>query len=93
MPAKLSADQLQTELATLKQWKLAGSQIERQLNFADFIEAMAFINKVAGLAEQAGHHPDIRVVYNRVTLALSTHDAGGLTEKDFKLAREIDKLL
>jgi len=57
---------------------------------ANFKEAVFFVNTVAGLAEKAGHHPDIRVAYNRVTPILSTHDAGGLTGKDFDLARRIE---
>ena len=59
--------------------------------FRDFREALAFVNRVGGLAEAAGHHPDIDIRYNTVTLALTTHDAGGLSAKDFDLARAIDR--
>jgi 4a-hydroxytetrahydrobiopterin dehydratase len=72
-------------------WERAGSEIRRVYRFADFREALAFVNRVGGLAEVAGHHPDIDIRYNTVTLALTTHDAGGLSAKDFDLARAIDR--
>jgi 4a-hydroxytetrahydrobiopterin dehydratase len=93
MAARLQPEQISAELKQLTHWRLDGNQIERQLTFETFVDSMVFINKVAELAEEEGHHPDIRIVYNRVTLALSTHDAGGLTSRDFKLARKIDSLL
>jgi 4a-hydroxytetrahydrobiopterin dehydratase len=77
-------------LASLPQWKRGGQIISRTYEFADFPAAMKFVNAVADLAEQAQHHPDIDVRWNKVTLALTTHDAGGLTEKDIALARECD---
>jgi 4a-hydroxytetrahydrobiopterin dehydratase len=77
-------------LADLPQWKRTGQIISRTYEFADFPAAMKFVNAVADLAEQAQHHPDVDVRWNKVTLALTTHDAGGLTEKDFALARECD---
>ena len=72
-------------------WERAGAEIRRVYRFRDFREALAFVNRVGALAESAGHHPDIDVRYNTVTLALTTHDAGGLTGKDFDLARAIDR--
>ena len=72
-------------------WERAGSAIRRTYRFADFREALAFVNRVGALAEAAGHHPDIDLRYNAVTLSLTTHDAGGLTGKDFDLARVIDR--
>ena len=72
-------------------WERAGAEIRRVYRFRDFREALAFVNRVGALAEGAGHHPDIDVRYNTVTLALTTHDAGGLTSKDFDLARAIDR--
>jgi 4a-hydroxytetrahydrobiopterin dehydratase len=72
-------------------WERAGSEIRRTYRLKDFREALAFVNRVGDLAERAGHHPDIDIRYNAVTLVLTTHDAGGLTEKDFGLAREIDR--
>jgi 4a-hydroxytetrahydrobiopterin dehydratase len=71
-------------------WERAGSEIRRVYRFADFRAALAFVNRVGALAEAAGHHPDIDIRYNAVTLTLTTHDAGGLTAKDFELARSID---
>jgi 4a-hydroxytetrahydrobiopterin dehydratase len=71
-------------------WERAGAEIRRTYRFGDFREALAFVNRVGELAERAGHHPDIDIRYNAVTLALTTHDAGGLTAKDFELARSID---
>jgi 4a-hydroxytetrahydrobiopterin dehydratase len=72
-------------------WARAGSEIKRTYRFQDFREALAFVDRVGELAERAGHHPDIDIRYNAVTLALTTHDAGGLTVKDFELARAIDR--
>ena len=87
---KLSDSQVQQEVAKLSGWELKDGQITRAYKFKDFVEAMAFVNRVAGLAEAADHHPDILIRWNKVTLTLSTHSAGGLTEKDFSLARQID---
>lgn len=70
-------------------WERTGAEIRRTYRFGDFREALAFVNRVGELAERAGHHPDIDIRYNAVTLALSTHDAGGLTAQDFELARAI----
>jgi 4a-hydroxytetrahydrobiopterin dehydratase len=92
MTVKLEKEQVAAQLQNLAHWKLQGDQIERLLTFENFTDAMVFVNRVAEIAEEEGHHPDIRIVYNRVTLALSTHDAGGLTQKDFKVARRIDSL-
>ena len=72
-------------------WERAGSEIRRVYRFTDFRAALAFVNRVGALAEAAGHHPDIDIRYNAVMLALTTHDAGGLTSKDFELARAIDR--
>ena len=75
------------------EWRREGSEIVRDWKLADFAAAMAFVNRVAELAESADHHPDILVHrWNRVRLGLSTHSAGGLTERDFALARRIDEL-
>ncbi len=87
--ALLSENQLRDRLARLPGWERRGSEIRRTWTFADFESSMAFVNKVAALAQSADHHPDIDIRYSKVTLALSTHDAGGLTEKDFDLAEAI----
>jgi 4a-hydroxytetrahydrobiopterin dehydratase len=74
-------------------WRREGDAIVRDLQFADFAEAMAYVNRVAELAEEANHHPDILVHgWNRVRLTLTTHSAGGLTDNDFQMARRIDGL-
>jgi 4a-hydroxytetrahydrobiopterin dehydratase len=77
-------------LEQLAGWKRHGDEIRKKYEFAGFAEAMAFVNRVASLAEAADHHPDIEIKYNRVKLALSTHSEGGITEKDMALAGEID---
>ncbi|MEB3201074.1 MAG: 4a-hydroxytetrahydrobiopterin dehydratase [Synechococcaceae cyanobacterium] len=71
-------------------WTLQQGKLHRELRFADFSEAFAFMARVALAAEQLGHHPEWSNVWNRVTIALTTHDAGGLTELDLELARRID---
>ena len=88
--SRLSPEEARTRLAGLKGWELQGDAIRRRYQFKDFKESMAFVNRVAELAERADHHPDILIEYNKVALTLSSHDAGGLTERDFALARSID---
>jgi 4a-hydroxytetrahydrobiopterin dehydratase len=88
--ARLSEDEITKGLARLSGWTRDGERIRKQYKFKSFPEAIAFTNRVAGLAEAADHHPDILVEYDKVTLALSSHDAGGLTERDFRLATRID---
>jgi 4a-hydroxytetrahydrobiopterin dehydratase len=88
--ARLSEDEITRRLGALPEWARDGQRIRRQFRFASFAEAMAFVNRVAALAEEVDHHPDILVEYGRVTLTLSSHDAGGLTERDFRLAGRID---
>ena len=82
--------EVSTRLAAVPRWREQGSEIVRTFEFRDFKAALAFVNKVGDLAENAGHHPDIDIRWNKVKLALTTHDAGGLTPKDFDLAAEID---
>ena len=89
---KLSAPEVKTALATMPDWKKKGATIVRTYQFKDFPAAIKFVHAVAGLAEQAWHHPDIDIRWNQVTLALTTHDAGGLTAKDFALAKKFDAL-
>lgn len=81
-------------VAALPKWRLSddGLAIRRTLKFADFPEAFGFMTRVALLAEKADHHPEWTNVWNRVDIVLTTHDAGGLTERDVKLAAEIDLL-
>jgi 4a-hydroxytetrahydrobiopterin dehydratase len=87
--ALLSETQIKDRLARVPGWERRGNEIRRTWTFADFESSMAFVNKVAALAQSADHHPDIDIRYSKVTLALSTHDAGGLTAKDFDLAEAI----
>jgi 4a-hydroxytetrahydrobiopterin dehydratase len=89
---KLSASKVKTALATVPDWKKERATIARVYQFNDFPAAIKFVRAVAGLAEKAWHHPDIDIRWNKVTLALTTHDAGGLTEKDFALAKKFDEL-
>jgi 4a-hydroxytetrahydrobiopterin dehydratase len=87
-----SAAEIASHLTTLPAWQVEGGQLVRTFQFPDFLAALRFVNRVADLAEEAGHHPDIDIRYNRVRLGLTTHDAGGLTAKDLSLAACIDKL-
>ena len=89
--AKLSLTDVKKALPSVPDWKKQGQLIRRTCKFKDFPEAMRFVNVVARLAEKADHHPDIDIRWNKVTLALSTHSEGGLTEKDFAVARQIDQ--
>ena len=73
-------------------WQVEKGELTRTFVFKDFLASLAFVNQVAGLAEKAGHHPDIDIRYNKVRLGLVTHSAGGLTAKDFDLAAAINKL-
>jgi 4a-hydroxytetrahydrobiopterin dehydratase len=86
----LSSQEAATRLSSLKDWKIENGELVRTFQFPDFVGSMTFVNKVAALAEKAGHHPDIDIRYNKVRLALVTHDAGGLTAKDFDLAAKSD---
>lgn len=82
----LSGDEISQKMAAVPGWRLLAGRLTREFEFADFVAAMAFVNRIASLAEAAGHHPDIDIRYNRVLLGLETHDANGITEKDFDLA-------
>jgi len=88
----LSEDQIQVKLRELHGWLRSGNEITKEIEFRDFVHAMGFVTSVALLAERSNHHPDIDIRWNSVTLTLSTHSAGGLTESDFNLARAIDEL-
>jgi 4a-hydroxytetrahydrobiopterin dehydratase len=92
MPA-LSAKEVASHRTRVPAWKVENGELVRTFQFEDFRGSMRFVNQVADLAEAAAHHPDIDIRYNRVRLALVTHDAGGLTAKDFDLAALADKLV
>ena len=90
MAELLDKEEIKTRLKKVPEWDLDGSRIVRTLEFDGFDEAIGFVNDVADIAEKHGHHPDIDIRYNKVVLALTTHNAGGLTEDDFALAVAID---
>lgn len=86
----LKAGEIKTALKRVPGWKRRGKTIQRTFEFKDFVAAVKFVNRVAKLAEKAWHHPDIDIRWNQVTLTLSTHSEGGLTEKDFALAERFE---
>jgi 4a-hydroxytetrahydrobiopterin dehydratase len=89
---KLTAIQIKSALVAVPDWNTASAHIARTFAFKDFPAAIRFVNAVAKVAEKAGHHPDIDIRWNKVALTLTTHSEGGLTEKDFELARQVDRL-
>lgn len=89
---KNSNIEIQEAMKTLNNWILYEDKIKKQFQFKDFSEAIAFIVRIGILAEKQNHHPELHNVYNKVTIALTTHDVGGLTDKDFFLARSIDAI-
>jgi 4a-hydroxytetrahydrobiopterin dehydratase len=88
----LTEEEITTRLAALRGWAREGKEIRKTVKLQDFVHAIAFVTSVALLAEKLDHHPDIDIRWNTVTLTLSTHSAGGLTEYDFALAQQIDSL-
>lgn len=91
MPNLLTEEEIAARLGQLPAWSREGAQISRTVQRANFAEAMRFVNAVAEIAERRNHHPDFIIRWNRVTLTLSTHSAGGLTEQDFAAAAEMDQ--
>lgn len=93
MAALLSDSEVQTRARQLSsEWSVKGKELTSVWKFKGFVEAIAFLNKLVAPAEAAGHHPDLSVSYNKVTVSLTTHDAGGLTQQDFDLAEIISRL-
>ncbi|HUD22146.1 MAG TPA: 4a-hydroxytetrahydrobiopterin dehydratase [Acidobacteriaceae bacterium] len=90
---KLSEQQLRDLLIELPEWALEDGKLVRNWTLPTFVEAMSFVNRVAQLAEEAQHHPDIDIRYNLVKLALVSHDAGGITERDAGMARQLSARL
>lgn len=90
--AALSKPEIHERLKKLSDWTHAGKAIHRKYMFKSFPAAIGFVNKIAEAAEKAGHHPDITINYSAVSISLSTHSEGGVTEKDFELARQIGQL-
>jgi 4a-hydroxytetrahydrobiopterin dehydratase len=92
-PKAYTQKEIKTEFQNLKSWTLHDKSISKEITFKNFVQAFGFMTQVALEAEKLDHHPDWKNVYNKVSITLSTHDAGGLTELDFKLAKKIDKIL
>ena len=92
MAELLSEPEINQKANELPGWTVEGKKILCYKTFKDFIEAIAFVNKLVEPAEAAAHHPDLEISYNKVTIKLTTHDSGGLTEKDFALAKVISQL-
>lgn len=92
MTQLLTQGEIQEQASTLQDWTSDGGQIYCIRKFDDFVQAIRFVNKLVEPAESAGHHPDIEISYNQVKISLTTHDAGGLTQKDFDLARVISQI-
>ena len=90
--AVLTDSEVQQALTKLPGWQRNGIAIQRVFQFPDFKAAMQFVNKVADAAEQANHHPDIDIRYNKVTTGLVSHDAGGVTQRDVQMAERINKI-
>src|SRR6266851_7743210 len=88
--AKLNAEQIAEKLKALPGWEYKNNAIIKTFKFKQFLHGIEFVQKVAEIAEGADHHPDIAINYTRVTFSCSTHDAGGVTDKDFKLANNIE---
>ncbi|HET9100380.1 MAG TPA: 4a-hydroxytetrahydrobiopterin dehydratase [Acidobacteriaceae bacterium] len=90
--AKLSDEEIQVKLPTLDGWRYESGALVHDYTFADFAAALAFVLRLALLAEKANHHPDIDIRYNKLRVALVSHDSGGVTARDVSMAAEIDKL-
>jgi 4a-hydroxytetrahydrobiopterin dehydratase len=90
--AVLTDSEVHQALGRLHGWHRNGIAIQRTFQFSDFKSAMEFVNKVADAAEQANHHPDIDVRYNKVTISLVSHDSGGVTSRDLRMAERINQI-
>ena len=88
----LDDDEISSRLGSLRGWTLEGNKITKLFTFKDFAEAVAFLDRVTPLADEQNHHPDVSIQWNELTLTLWTHASGGLTERDFRLARAIDEM-
>ena len=88
----MNDSEVQEHLTKLPGWKYQDKAIQKQFEFSNFLESVAFVNKVAPLAEELGHHPDLQIQYSKVTVTLTTHDSGGVTQKDLELAKKIETM-
>ena len=91
MKQALTPAEIEQVLQTIPGWTLQDGKLTRDWTFKDFVQAMEFVNQLAALAEAAGHHPDIDIRYNRVRLGLVSHDAGGITQRDANMAKQINQ--
>ena len=89
---KLSAEEIETHLSGLNDWTISSDKLSKKFDFANFAEALAFVNQVGEIAERLDHHPDILFGWGYAEFFITTHDAGGLTRKDFQLARAINEI-
>ena len=87
-----SKSDIQERLKEIKGWKLKDNRIEKVYRFKQYMDGIAFVDKLAELAEKEEHHPDIEIIYTTVTVALTTHDAGGITNYDIRMAKKINQL-
>lgn len=92
-PRVLSQGEIESELAKLAGWEFQEGRLRKQFTFRTFLRAITFVNGVAYLSEAAGHHPDVTINYNKVTLRIITHSENALTDRDFALANDIDAKL
>ena len=90
--AVLSQKELQQRLSEMPGWTFVDNSLERRFEFADFVAAMKFVSRVAEAAEEANHHPDIDIRYNKVKMSLTSHDSGGVTARDLRLAKKIAEI-
>ena len=92
MSAVLTPSEIDFALQQLPGWNRTGDAVERVLQFDDFVQAMKFVNQIADAAQAANHHPDILINYNKVTLTLVSHDSGGVTQRDIRMAAKINQI-
>ena len=90
---KLSAAEIETALSELKDWRVANEKLAKKFDFADFAASLEFVNGVGAVAERLDHHPDVLFGWGYAEFFITTHDAGGITRRDFELAKEIDGLV
>ncbi|GCE30771.1 putative pterin-4-alpha-carbinolamine dehydratase [Dictyobacter alpinus] len=90
--ARLSDEEIQVRLLGISDWQLERGELQSTFSLASFPQAIFFVDAIAHIAEVEQHHPDIGIAYDKVTLRIATHSAGGITEKDFKLARRVNQL-
>lgn len=88
----MDTSEIQRHLTEISGWKSENSCLVKEFHFSNFMESMSFVNKIVPLAEEMGHHPELKIEYSKVTVTLSTHDEGGVTQKDLDLALKIDQI-